>query len=78
MKITFVNQIIWIRFIGTYPDYDRIDAKTIYWISLNKNNKYTGRFNRFFEKKINRKVSFIDYELKASLCLLYSNIGYKN
>lgn len=29
VKITFVNQIIWIRFIGTHPEYDKIDAKTI-------------------------------------------------
>ncbi len=29
VKITFVNQIIWICFIGTHPEYDKIDAKTI-------------------------------------------------
>ena len=29
VKVTFVNQIMWIRFIGTHNDYDKIDAKTI-------------------------------------------------
>jgi len=29
VKVTFVNQIIWIRFIGTHSEYDKIDAKTI-------------------------------------------------
>ncbi len=29
VKITFVNQVIWIRFIGTHDDYDKINAKTI-------------------------------------------------
>jgi len=29
VKITFVNQIIWIRFIGTHQRYNKIDAKTI-------------------------------------------------
>ncbi len=29
VKITFVNQVIWIRFIGTHNDYDKINAKTI-------------------------------------------------
>ncbi len=29
VKITFTNQIIWIRFIGTHSDYDSIDAKEI-------------------------------------------------
>ncbi len=29
VKITFVNQIIWIRFIGTHSEYDKVDAKTI-------------------------------------------------
>jgi len=28
-KITFTNQIIWIRFIGTHAEYDRIDASKI-------------------------------------------------
>ena len=27
--ITFVNQIIWIRFVGTHEEYDKINAKTI-------------------------------------------------
>lgn len=27
VKITFKNQIIWIRFIGTHAEYDSIDAK---------------------------------------------------
>ena len=29
VKITFTNQIIWIRFIGTHSDYDSINAKEI-------------------------------------------------
>ena len=29
VKITFVNQIIWIRFIGKHDEYDNIDPKTI-------------------------------------------------
>ncbi len=29
VKVTFVNQIIWIRFIGTHSEYDKIDTKTI-------------------------------------------------
>ncbi len=29
VKITFVNQIILIRFIGTHEEYDKINAKTI-------------------------------------------------
>lgn len=29
VKVSFVNQIIWIRFIGTHDEYDRIDPKTI-------------------------------------------------
>jgi len=29
VKITFINQIIWIRFVGTHDQYDEIDAKTI-------------------------------------------------
>jgi mRNA interferase HigB len=29
VKITFTNQIIWIRFIGTHAEYDSIDAKEI-------------------------------------------------
>ncbi len=29
VKITFVNQIIWIRFIGTHQRSNKIDAKTI-------------------------------------------------
>jgi len=29
VKITFTNQIIWIRFIGTHSEYDSIDAKEI-------------------------------------------------
>jgi len=28
-KVTFVNQIVWIRFIGTHSEYDQIDAKEI-------------------------------------------------
>jgi len=29
VKVTFTNQIIWIRFIGTHAEYDSIDAKEI-------------------------------------------------
>lgn len=29
IKITFTNQIIWIRFIGSHSEYDTIDAKEI-------------------------------------------------
>ncbi len=29
VKITFINQIIWIRFIGTHEEYNKINAKTI-------------------------------------------------
>lgn len=29
VKITFTNQIIWIRFIGTHSNYDLINAKEI-------------------------------------------------
>jgi len=29
VKITFANQIIWIRFIGTHKEYDKINCKTI-------------------------------------------------
>ena len=29
VKINYDYQIIWIRFIGTHPEYDKIDAKTI-------------------------------------------------
>lgn len=29
VKISFTNQLVWIRFIGTHEEYDLIDAKTI-------------------------------------------------
>ncbi|MHC5354831.1 type II toxin-antitoxin system HigB family toxin [Myroides sp. LJL115] len=29
VKINFVHQVIWIRFIGTHSQYDRINANTI-------------------------------------------------
>ena len=29
IKITFTNQIVWIRFIGSHEEYDSINAKTI-------------------------------------------------
>lgn len=29
IKITYTNQIIWIRFIGTHAEYDTIDAKEV-------------------------------------------------
>jgi len=29
VKITYINQIIWIRFIGTHKEYDSINAKSI-------------------------------------------------
>lgn len=29
IKITFINQIIWIRFIGTHEQYDKINVKTV-------------------------------------------------
>jgi len=29
IKVTFIHQIIWIRFIGTHKEYDRINPKTI-------------------------------------------------
>lgn len=29
VKINFVYQMIWIRFIGTHSEYDKINAKTI-------------------------------------------------
>ncbi len=29
VKVTFTNQIIWIRFIGTHDEYDKINAKEI-------------------------------------------------
>ena len=29
VKVTFENQIIWIRFVGSHEDYNLIDAKTI-------------------------------------------------
>lgn len=29
VKVTFVHQIIWIRFIGTHGEYDNINAKEI-------------------------------------------------
>ena len=29
VKMTFTNQIVYIRFIGTHDEYDRIDVKTI-------------------------------------------------
>lgn len=29
VKISFENQLIWIRFIGTHAEYDKIDANTI-------------------------------------------------
>jgi mRNA interferase HigB len=29
VKINYQYQIIWIRFIGTHPEYDKIDATTI-------------------------------------------------
>jgi len=29
VKILFVQQIIYIRFIGTHPEYDKIDCSTI-------------------------------------------------
>lgn len=28
-KISFANQLVWIRFLGTHAEYDLIDAKTI-------------------------------------------------
>jgi len=29
VKVSFTNKIIWIRFIGTHPEYDSINAKEI-------------------------------------------------
>ncbi len=29
IKINFDYQMIWIRFIGTHPEYDKVNAKTI-------------------------------------------------
>jgi mRNA interferase HigB len=29
VKISFVHQMVWIRFIGTHAEYDKIDAITI-------------------------------------------------
>jgi len=29
VKVSFENQIIWVRFIGTHKEYDDIDAKNI-------------------------------------------------
>lgn len=29
VKVSFENQLIWIRFIGTHTDYDLIDAKNV-------------------------------------------------
>ena len=29
IKISFENQLIWIRFIGTHSEYDLIDAKSV-------------------------------------------------
>lgn len=29
VKISYEYQMIWIRFIGTHPEYDKTDAKTI-------------------------------------------------
>ena len=29
VKLTFTNQIIWIRFVGTHAEYDSINAKEI-------------------------------------------------
>lgn len=29
VKVTFLNQIMWIRFLGTHEEYDKINAKEI-------------------------------------------------
>lgn len=29
IKVSFENQLIWVRFIGTHAEYDLIDAKSI-------------------------------------------------
>ncbi len=29
IRVTFINQIVWIRFVGTHSEYDKIDAQKI-------------------------------------------------